>query len=45
MENLYQGLASGMKPAEALRQAKLALLHTGPYRKPFYWAPYQTYIR
>ncbi len=46
MENLYDGLASGMKPAAALRQAKLALLHSaGPYRKPFYWAAYQTYIR
>jgi CHAT domain-containing protein len=45
MAKLYQGLASGMKPAAALRQAKLAMLHSGPYRKPFYWAPYQTYIR
>jgi CHAT domain-containing protein len=45
MDNLYQALASGVKPAAALRQAKLAMLHSGPYRKPFYWAPYQTYIR
>jgi len=45
MDNLYQALASGEKPSAALRQAKLAMLHSGPYRKPFYWAPYQTYIR
>jgi CHAT domain-containing protein len=45
MEKLYQGLATGLKPAAALRQAKLGLLRSGPYRKPFYWAPYQTYIR
>ncbi len=43
---LYGALASGMKPAAALRLAKLAFLHSsGPYRKPYYWAPYQTYIR
>ena len=45
MEKLYQALASGLKPAAALHQAKLGLLHSGPYRKPFYWGPYQTYIR
>jgi CHAT domain-containing protein len=45
MGKLYQALASGMKPAAALRHAKLAMLHSGPYRKPFYWGPYQTYIR
>jgi CHAT domain-containing protein len=46
MEKLYDALASGIKPAAALRQAKLALLHShGPYHKPYYWAPYQTYIR
>ena len=45
MEKLYQALASGQKPAAALHQAKLELLHSGPFRKPFYWAPYQTYIR
>ena len=46
VEKLYDALASGIKPAAALREAKLALLHSnGPYRKPYYWAPYQTYIR
>jgi CHAT domain-containing protein len=46
MDKLYDALASGLQPAGALRQAKLALLHSArSYRKPFYWAPYQTYIR
>jgi len=45
MAKLYEALASNMRPAAALRQAKRALLHSGPFRKPFYWGPYQTYIR
>ena len=45
MDKLYEGVSSGMSPAAALRQAKLALLHsTGAVRKPFYWAPYQVYL-
>ncbi len=46
IQDLYKGLASGSRPAAALRQAKLELLHSsGSYRKPYYWAPFQTYIR
>lgn len=46
IQSLYDALASGSQPAAALRQAKLELLHSsGSYRKPYYWAPYQTYIR
>jgi CHAT domain-containing protein len=46
MEKLYDGLASGMTPAAALHQAKLAILHsTSSHRTPFYWAPFQAYIR
>jgi len=46
MDTLYQGLEDGQTPAEALRQAKLAMLHsTGSFRKPFYWAPFQLYTR
>ena len=46
MGKLYEALAAGLKPAAALRQAKLALLHSArSYSKPFYWAPYQIYIR
>jgi CHAT domain-containing protein len=46
MEKLYGYLASDMEPATALHRAKLDLLHsTARNHKPFYWAPYQIYIR
>lgn len=46
MANLYSQMATGLGPAEALRAAKLALLRSaGPYRKPYYWAPFQLYTR
>ena len=46
MDQLYQGLKSGAPPPAALREAKLKLLKSGSgYRKPFYWAAYQAYIR
>lgn len=42
MERLYAELRSGATPQQALRTAKLALLHSaGPYHKPYYWAPFQ----
>jgi tetratricopeptide (TPR) repeat protein len=44
MADFYTQLAQGSPPAEALRHAKLALLHSaGAYRKPFYWGPFQLY--
>ena len=44
MGSLYEGLEAGQTPAEALRKAKLALLHSrGEFRKPFFWAPLQIY--
>ena len=44
MDQLYDGLGEGRPPAEALRAAKLAMLHSdGVFRKPFYWAPFQLY--
>jgi CHAT domain-containing protein len=44
MDHLYAGIRSGKDPATALRDAKLALLHSDTvYRKPFYWAPFQYY--
>ncbi|HMG87149.1 MAG TPA: CHAT domain-containing protein [Terracidiphilus sp.] len=44
MGSMYQGLEDGKSPAEALRQAKLTLLHSkGEFRKPFFWAPLQIY--
>lgn len=46
MDALYQGLQEGRVPATALRQAKLALLHSpGRFRAPYYWAPFQIYTR
>jgi CHAT domain-containing protein len=44
MDKMYAGLADGMSPSSALRQAKLALLHSeGKFKQPFYWAPFQIY--
>jgi CHAT domain-containing protein len=46
MEHLYRGLRRGEDPVAALRDAKLRLLHSGTaYRKPFYCAPFVTYVR
>jgi CHAT domain-containing protein len=45
MDGLYGQISEGKDPAVALRNAKLALLHSsGVYRKPFYWAPFQFYL-
>jgi len=44
MDRLYAELSKGTAPEAALRDAKLALLHSDSiYRKPFYWAPFQIY--
>jgi CHAT domain-containing protein len=46
MDKLYQNLSSGQTPALALRNAKLALLHSGNrFRMPYYWAPFELYSR
>jgi CHAT domain-containing protein/Tfp pilus assembly protein PilF len=46
MITLYKGIASGLRPSAALRQAKLDMLKSnGAQHKPVYWAPYQTYLR
>ncbi|MGA2252223.1 CHAT domain-containing protein [Terracidiphilus sp.] len=46
MDGLYAGIAAGKKPVEALREAKLAMLHSGTrFQEPFYWAPFQIYSR
>jgi len=46
MDGLYQGIEDGQTPAAALRQAKLALLHSQTkFRVPFFWAPFQLYTR
>ena len=45
MDRLYEQVNAGKSPAEALRQAKLSLIHSpGNFRKPFYWGPFQVYV-
>jgi CHAT domain-containing protein/Flp pilus assembly protein TadD len=43
MDQLYGELKQGRSPEAALRSAKLSLLHSEHFRKPFYWAPFQLY--
>lgn len=44
MNDLYDGMQRGLSPSAALRNAKLAFVHSkGRLRKPFYWAPFQVY--
>jgi CHAT domain-containing protein len=46
MERFYEVLAEGRPPADALRQAKLELVASdGAYRKPRYWAAFETFTR
>lgn len=45
MGGLYKGLNEGKDPGTALRNAKLAMLHSKEmYHRPFYWAPFQLYL-
>lgn len=44
MADFYQQLSQQVAPIEALRHAKLSLLHgRNVYQKPFYWGPFQLY--
>ncbi len=43
MDRFYDELDRGASPDEALRAAKLALLHGSAFHNPFYWAPFQLY--
>jgi CHAT domain-containing protein len=43
MDQLYGELKQGRSPQAALRSAKLSLLHSNDFHKPFYWAPFQLY--
>lgn len=43
MDHFYDELEKGASPHQALRAAKLALLHGSTFRNPFYWAPFQLY--
>lgn len=45
MADFYAELARNTAPVDALRSAKLKLVHSnGAYRKPFYWGPFQLYV-
>jgi CHAT domain-containing protein len=44
MDALYGGMESGRSPVEALRLAKLEMIHSsGNWHKPYYWGPFQIY--
>ncbi len=44
MGDFYGQMTAEASPADALRTAKLKLVHSqGAYKKPFYWAPFQLY--
>jgi CHAT domain-containing protein len=44
MDDFYRELSNGKSAAEALRAAKLKMLHSdGPKSRPFYWASLQLY--
>ena len=44
MSDLYDGLARGTTAIDALRAAKLTMIHTGGiFRKPYYWGSFQLY--
>lgn len=44
MDSMYKKLLDRATPAEALRFAKIEMLHSqGVYRHPFYWAAFQCY--
>jgi CHAT domain-containing protein len=43
MEHLYAELANNKSPEDALRDAKLDLLHNSKYTHPFYWGAFQLY--
>jgi CHAT domain-containing protein len=45
MDTFYEELNRGEDPDVALRAAKLSMLHSrSPFRKPFYWGPFQLYV-
>jgi CHAT domain-containing protein len=45
MKTLYARVASGASPADALREAKLEMIHSTSFRRPYYWGPFETYTR
>jgi CHAT domain-containing protein len=46
MDKFYGAMQAGQNPPDALRAAKLSMVHaTTAFRKPYYWGPFQIYIR
>jgi len=43
MDTFYSELTQGKSAAEALRDAKLKLLHSTDFHRPYYWASLQLY--
>ncbi|MDQ6678308.1 MAG: CHAT domain-containing protein [Acidobacteriota bacterium] len=44
MDVIYDEFTAGRKPVDALRSAKLALIHSETnFRKPYYWGAFQIY--
>ena len=44
MNEFYRRMAAGADPVSAMRQAKLALLSSDRFARPYYWAPFQIYV-
>jgi CHAT domain-containing protein len=45
MDEFYGAIRAGKSPPDALRAAKLSMLHSETnFRKPYYWGPFQIYI-
>ena len=44
MNEFYRRMAAGADPITAMRQAKLALLGSEQFGRPYYWAPFQIYV-
>lgn len=46
MDEFYGGVQAGKSPPDALREAKLTMLRSpAALHKPYYWGPFQVYIR
>jgi len=44
MNEFYRRMAAGADPVTAMHQAKLALLGSARFARPYYWAPFQIYV-
>ena len=47
MSSMYQSVKDGSPPDDALRTAQLTLVRAvlSPYHKPYYWGPFELYLR